>query len=110
MPKRKSKKEKANKSTEPPPVVPLLSDQFQKDYSKASAEIQTDVDNLLELLKKSKKFTTGMRPRKLKGSTDIWYLKTGEGSRITYTKLPDNIIFLRRCGPHSILAKESKKK
>lgn len=110
MPKTKSKKEKTSKKSLRPKITYKLSDKFTKDYRKASEEIQTDVNNILELIDRSGKFTTGMRPRKLKGTTNIWYLKIGEGSRVTFTKLPDNKIFLRRCGPHEILKKESKKK
>lgn len=109
MPKKKlkNKKDKTNHKKPKSALKFRVSDQFLKDYKSLPQSIQNDIDSTLKLIKKHKDFTPGMQPGKL--TNNIWYLRAGGGTRITFSYLQDNIIFLRRCGGHSLVDKKSKK-
>jgi len=101
MKSRQKKKPKSQKDN--PPLTYRTSEQFWEDYSNLSESQEKDADRLLQKIVEHGKFTPGMKPKKLPGHRDIWYLRASRGTRITYEKLPDNVIYLRRVGDHKIL-------
>ncbi len=120
MPKEKRKKEKGK--AKPPAVTEKsdakspkakrhltyrLSQQFLEDYTNSSPSIQKDIDSTLILIDEHKGFTPGMKP--CKWNKNIWYLRAGGAARITFEYLPQNTIYLRRCGDHSLVDKKGKK-
>lgn len=105
MPK-KTKQKKANqkeKTTNKPPAGYKLTEPFLKDYLNLSDDRQKSVDKTLKIIKKEKKFTPGMRAKKL--TNNFYYLRTNKGDRITYKIGKNGIIILRRVGGHEILKK-----
>ena len=105
MPKEKksARQNKAKSRTEKRSITFRRSEQFLEDYSNLSQNQLEDVDSTLKLLGKHGDFTPGMRPKKLPGQKDKWYIRVGKDTRITFQYLPGNILFLRRVGGHQVL-------
>ena len=107
MPRKKTKTAtKTDKSTSVKKLTFTLSAQFEKDYVSASDQVQADVDRLLKQLSESGQFTPGKRPGKL--IKDIWYLRGGGDTRVTFSYKPNNEIYFRKCGTHKILDEEKR--
>ncbi len=103
MPKKKKKpKEEVSEPPKKKSLTFAISDQFRKDYIKLSKQNQEEIDSTLKKILEYGDFTTGMKPRKYKGSKDIWHFYASINVRVTFNYLPDNKIFLRRCGVHKI--------
>lgn len=96
--KSKSRKQKSR-------LTYRLSDQFKEDFANLSDNHARNVSSTLITFDEHGDFTPGMKREKLPGHKDIWYLRAGGDTRITFKYLPRNVLFLRRCGSHSMLKK-----
>lgn len=82
-------------------------EQFFKDYKRATPQQQKDGKSTLALIEETGDFTPGNERKKLPG-TDIWYIRAGSDTRITFTMKKGGVLFVRRIGPHPILDAERK--
>ena len=108
--RKKRAKPSSDPTVDPPPRITKLrlTDQFSEDYKALNQRRLAGAKSTLKMIKEIGDFPTGCVPKKL--IANIWYIRAGGDTRITYTKAKGGILYLRRVGGHPILDKERKAK
>lgn len=72
--------------------------QFDRDYKKLPVKIKTKLHHQLNILSENFRYPS-LRAKKIHGQTDIWEARLDRFYRFSF-KIENDIIYLRRVGPH----------
>lgn len=80
-----------------------LSKPFIKQYAKLPTAVRKKVDRQLRTLATNFRHPS-LHAKRIKGSEDIWEARADYKHRFTF-QIVNNLIILRRVGPHDVLKK-----
>jgi mRNA-degrading endonuclease RelE of RelBE toxin-antitoxin system len=79
--------------------ITRLSKRFLDAFAELPAEIQKKVDKALKLLREDPRYPS-LQTKPVEGTTGIYEARVGRRHRLTYERLPGDVLYLRVVGGH----------